>query len=174
MKLISDQMDLIRKAQGGDIAARNEFIELSLPFIVYVVSDIVGPERVREFLGDGVLGFIKAMETFDASMVKKHAANYFWIHIKRSVIDAVRAEVRHIRLREPHAFDVLVCPPAEDILAAEEMMSRFQLLDEQTKFIIHEHSKGNAFTRIGELLGISHEWVRQLYKRGLERLRRSS
>jgi RNA polymerase sigma factor (sigma-70 family) len=59
------EADLIRKAQAGDVRARNALVEAHLPMIRKITGKVVGTADTDEFLSHGVEGFLKGIESFD-------------------------------------------------------------------------------------------------------------
>lgn len=172
---LSDQVDLILKARDGDVHARNELIETNLPFIRYVIAKYAGRGAVDEYLSDGVLGFIKAIERFDLAKVKSHVGSTFWSRIRYAILDTIRAERAEVRrivryqkcLTEPSSsidqFEL------EDEL--EDLWGALYVLSDRERIILTESFSGVCLWELAERFGISKSRASQIKCRALARLR---
>src|SRR3990167_11460450 len=84
------EADLIRRAQTGDVAARNALVEAHIAFI-HARVQAAAPGRVEEFLGHGCEAFIKCVENFDASSGFR-LLTYSGISIERHIWRALRVD----------------------------------------------------------------------------------
>ena len=177
---IEKQMEYIARAQAGDIGAQNTLIELNLGFIRYVVSKCVGSGNVDEYLSDGVFGFIRGIQRFDRSKVRKDFLSIFWSCIRSSVQDASRMERRFLdrsdAIRRNYVRPTPQFGPSDFLELAEtwEALSEARRclgFSDRTWGILNLHSSGESFVALAERFGITKQAVAQAWRRAICDLR---
>jgi len=175
--MLSKQIDLILRAQAGDIEARNVLIETNLPYINYVVAACVGCKNVKQYLSDGVLGFICALETFNPSKVKNHFNAFFWACIRSKIADTRRVEGRWELHKEKvvqkvrEALSLIEVTEHPDPVEWDEVWAAVGELPERERIIMTEWLAGETFKATARQLGISSQRVHQIKLGILGRLR---
>ncbi len=81
-----EQLDLIKKAQEGDIAARDNLINCNLRLVIRIVSKINHGYVNLDLIQDGNVGLIEAIERFDPSVGCKFSTYAAW-YIKKEVLE---------------------------------------------------------------------------------------
>ncbi len=95
-----EELDYIKKAQNGDITARNFLIENNLMFIINQVNKYYhGEVEYLDLVQEGTLGLIKAIEKFSTEKNIRFLT-YSRIWIKQSVTRAIKKQARIIKLPE--------------------------------------------------------------------------
>ncbi len=60
-----ENRELIRRAQAGDLAARNECAERNMPLVVKLAGRLQGPNDFDDLVHEGFFGLLKAIDKFD-------------------------------------------------------------------------------------------------------------
>jgi RNA polymerase sigma factor (sigma-70 family) len=175
--LLKDQLDLIRKARAGDVAARNLLVESQISFIRYVVKGLVGWEFVDEYLTDATLGFIRAIENFDEGKVKSsQPSSYFWSCIKREVLDARRTEGREfknlLRYREALRRHSGVAGQS-DCIVDDEVHKVLAELPESHQYIVSQRMSGVPLRVLALEFGVSKQRIAEIERHALNFVRDS-
>lgn len=100
------ETELIKKAQSGDIKARNELIKSYFKFVVYIAKKIKSYKvSMMDKVSEGNLGLMKAVEKFD---IKKGVRfmTYAGYWIKQFIVRSVERDDRTIRM--PYTMQFLV------------------------------------------------------------------
>lgn len=91
IELDSDtQLELIKKAQAGDIDARNMIIESNLALVIYCCNNYGGLNLLSfgDLINEGSLGLIKAIDRYDESKGAKFST-YAMLWIRQSINTAI-------------------------------------------------------------------------------------
>ena len=84
------ELELIKKAQAGDIEARNKIIESNLALVIYCCNKYGGLNLLSfgDLITEGTLGIIKAIERYDESKGAKFST-YAMLWIRQSINTAI-------------------------------------------------------------------------------------
>lgn len=84
------ELELIKKAQAGDIDARNRIIESNLALVIYCCNNYGGLNLLSfgDLITEGSLGIIKAIEKYDESKGAKFST-YAMLWIRQSINTAI-------------------------------------------------------------------------------------
>lgn len=174
MIYLKDQLDLILKAQAGDVAVRNSLIEAHIPFIKHVIKTVVGSALVLEYLTDGTFGFIHAIKTFDEAKVTSNRGSYFWICIKQAVIRAAKAEGREVRelRKNQNALRLLFGVERQsDYVAIDEVHKVLSMLSESERYIVLQRMLGVRLRDLAFELGVSKQRISYIHRQALKFVR---
>jgi RNA polymerase primary sigma factor len=93
-----DELDLARKAQAGDPAAREKLVRSNLRFVVSIAKKYVGNGvPLEDLINDGNVGLVKAAERFDPERGFKFISYAVW-WIRQSILVSVSENSRMIRM----------------------------------------------------------------------------
>ncbi len=84
------ELELIKKAQAGDIEARNKIIESNLALVIYCCNKYGGLNLLSfgDLINEGSLGLIKAIDRYDFSKGAKFST-YAMLWIRQSINTAI-------------------------------------------------------------------------------------
>jgi RNA polymerase sigma factor (sigma-70 family) len=172
--MICDQLDLIVKAQAGDVAARNVLIESNLNFIRYVVRFYVGRGHINEYLADGVFGFIKALKYFDVTRIRGHMNAVFWLFIHHEIRNANRALHRSREGAEKFNRRAARLPTLNQPDYGLDVKELWELLDrltEKERIIVTERLLGVSCADLGRRFNCGRQNAYRIYRAALKKLR---
>jgi RNA polymerase sigma factor (sigma-70 family) len=108
---VEEQMELLEKARGGDIEARNAFIESTLPMTRFLLRKHYRDQDIEEGLQDFVLHMLKYYAAYDSE--KGAISTYLRVILREMYNDKFRARNAACRTGEtfvmaPEALDTYV------------------------------------------------------------------
>jgi RNA polymerase primary sigma factor len=93
-----DELELARKARGGDMKAQEKLVRSNLRFVVSIAKKYVGNGvPLEDLINDGNLGLVKAAERFDPERGFKFISYAVW-WIRQSILVSVSENSRMIRM----------------------------------------------------------------------------
>src|SRR5712675_1983757 len=93
-----DELELARKARGGDMQAQEKLVRSNLRFVVSIAKKYVGNGvPLEDLINDGNLGLVKAAERFDPERGFKFISYAVW-WIRQSILVSVSENSRMIRM----------------------------------------------------------------------------
>ncbi len=95
-----EELELSKRIQSGDEAARNQLIESNLRLVVRIAKNYITPEvSILDLIQEGNLGLMKAVSKYDFKKAVRFSTYASW-WIKQSIVRALSNKKRVIRL--PH------------------------------------------------------------------------
>lgn len=183
--------ELIALAQAGDIAARDALIHRHMKFIYAFTKKHCGRHRPQEFIGEAVLGFIRAIEKFDTGKKIKlltYAGWWIWqkvrlaMHQDEMVIRVSNLTTGHLDRMKPWdaqaAMNAAKCRPSpvseyiaerpvhragDDI---EFVRSVLLKMKPRTRRVIEMRMAGATLEEAGREIGVTRERARQIQNEG--------
>lgn len=185
-----------KKGSAEGIRAKNILIERNLRLVAHVVKRYQsGNENTEDFISVGVIGLIKAIESFDATKGNR-LATYAVRCIDNELLMMFRARKKNTREvslyeaigtdREGNEISLLdVCEAQQpDVVEQMELQFCLRRLMELFADVLSEREKQILTLRyglgrkeemtqkaVGEALGISRSYVSRIEKRALKKLR---
>jgi RNA polymerase primary sigma factor len=93
-----DELELARRSQQGDPAAREKLVRSNLRFVVSIAKKYVGNGvPLEDLINDGNVGLVKAAERFDPERGFKFISYAVW-WIRQSILVSVSENSRMIRM----------------------------------------------------------------------------
>ena len=93
-----EEIDLAKKAQAGDKAAKNKLVNANLRFVVNVAKKYQNHGLdLTDLISEGNIGLLTAVEKFDVSK-GYHFISYAVWWIRQSILKAICEKSRAIRL----------------------------------------------------------------------------
>lgn len=142
-----EKMELIRKAQAGDEAAREKLINGNLRLVLSVIQRFTGRgENMDDLFQVGVIGLIKSIDNFKPEYglrlstyscpmiigeVRRYLRDHGMVRVSRSIRDTaykalqIREELTKKRRREPSVGEIaeeMGCPKEDVVLALEAIV----------------------------------------------------
>lgn len=142
-----EKMELIRKAQAGDEAAREKLINGNLRLVLSVIQRFAGRgENMDDLFQVGVIGLIKSIDNFKPEYglrlstyscpmiigeVRRYLRDHGMVRVSRSIRDTaykalqIREELTKKRRREPSVGEIaeeMGCPKEDVVLALEAIV----------------------------------------------------
>ncbi len=142
-----EKMELIRKAQAGDEAAREKLINGNLRLVLSVIQRFAGRgENMDDLFQVGVIGLIKSIDNFKPEYglrlstyscpmiigeVRRYLRDHGMVRVSRSIRDTaykalqIREELTKKRRREPTVGEIaeeMGCPKEDVVLALEAIV----------------------------------------------------
>lgn len=142
-----EKMELIRKAQAGDEAAREKLINGNLRLVLSVIQRFTGRgENMDDLFQVGVIGLIKSIDNFKPEYglrlstyscpmiigeVRRYLRDHGMVRVSRSIRDTaykalqIREELTKKRRREPTVGEIaeeMGCPKEDVVLALEAIV----------------------------------------------------
>ena len=183
-------MDRIEKLYDESIAAKNQIIRANLRLVVSIAKRYVGPlGDFFEFVSDGNISLIRAVEKFDASRGFKFSTYASWALMKnfaRTISDVLRHRGRYCT-NQSEMFST-VADAREDyceqesaqIQRASQVQGVLKRLDERERQIVTSRfglTRGQeplTLKRVGAAMGITKERVRHIQSRAMGKLRKAA
>lgn len=191
--------ELIRRAQAGDISARDALLDRHERFIWLMVRRALGPGvrqvYAEEYFSIGVMVMIRAIAAFDPARATS-ILTYAGIGIVRDVQQALnRAPVLSRPANRPrdaasrelwkraasraslipdwqeHSIESNESMDAEHADALASLRTAMRRLPEHVRHVLSERAVGRTMVQIGRELGVCRERVRQIELQGIETLR---
>ena len=135
------EVDVARRARGGDEAALRTLVRSNLRFVVSVAKQYAGRGiLLSDLINEGNLGMMKAAERFDVERGFRFISYAVW-WIRQSIIQALKDKSRMVRL-----------PQSQTALLSRITQAREHL---RNAGVMNPHSE-----RVAEQLGIPVEKVR--------------
>jgi RNA polymerase sigma factor (sigma-70 family) len=181
-----EQRELVRRAQAGDTAARDELITSYVPAIAAAICRRCKrrPDEFDDCAQEVMFRLMRAAACYNSSRGTA-VSTYFFNTIFRTISKFNRSRakqgVRTISLSDspaPAVFDavddeapfVRAAQPGEKEQFAAELLSRASPRERQ---VLTSVFRGESLTAIGKRIGVTCERVRQIKETGLDRIRRS-
>lgn len=143
-----DEIELGRRIQKGDVAARDRMIQANLRLVVTIAHDYVNlGVPLADLISEGNIGLMKAIDRFDPDKGAKLSTYAVW-WIKRAIKSALANQSKTIRL------------PAKTI----EKITRMRRV---SAHMGNELGREPSENELGEELGIAAEKVARLKSVGL-------
>jgi len=176
---------LIIRAQAGDVAARNEVIEINMPLIRKMIDKATRARgQFEEHLAIATMAMVRTIESFDPS--RGYA---FSTYACSAIIRAVRESIVAGKVISPKRYENLKrCPvvvsgealhfdrPRKDSTpnqyAKLEASTIFQKFTEREKKIVVLWLRGETLECMGDAIDVTKERARQLLEKALGRVRR--
>ena len=188
--------ELIRKAQKGDISAKNELIEHNLRLVVYIAKKFESTGiGIEDLVSIGTIGLIKAVKTFCPDKNIK-LATYASRCIENEILMYLRKTTQHkndISIDEPLNFDsegnelllsdILGTDTDLVVRGIENEVEISLLLNEVSKlnprerqimemrFGLGEYKRELTQKQVADIVGISQSYISRLEKRIIKKLR---
>jgi RNA polymerase sigma factor (sigma-70 family) len=181
------QLDEIERLLGQATALRNRIVHANIRLVVSIVKQMADSGNCfDELLSEGISCLIKAVDKFDFDRGFRFST-YATRAVRREVFRLVQRQYRQRRLHATGSQELLGqqvnrATEPEGIEMSwrhlDESVERLLSgLDEREKFIVgarygfEDLGEKPTFQRLGELLGVSKERVRQIEQRALAKLR---
>ena len=174
----AEERRLAVRMRAGDTCARNRLVESVLPMVTGMAKRMpLDRNDTADAAADLALYALSVVERFDG---RSRLTTLVWIAMQHR-IGLFRQRFR--RHRERHRTGVAlrerrdrrVPQPDEIAMGREEraiFRERLRFLPERLRSILLRRAAGETLAEIGSDLGLSKERVRQLFDKGLVRLRR--
>ena len=112
-------MDLVRRAQAGDVEARNQLVEANLRLVVNIAKPYRGKGLgFRDLIQEGNIGLMKAVTKFDADSGNAFSTYATW-WIRQAVTRAIADQSRTIRAPVCMQTDIIAHARARSALTQE-------------------------------------------------------
>ena len=192
-----EETQLAKRIKEGDISARNELVEANLKFVVFVAKNYLSRWNcLSDLVEEGNLGLIRAAEKFDPSSGNKFISYaVFWIkaYIQRfidrqtDITGELDGEEYNPHIVETHIDERYLNEVDEDDgMMMERTMDKNITVDElinvltererkviEAYYGLHEQEE-KSLNKIGKVMHLSTERVRQLLNSGMDKLRMSA
>lgn len=191
-----EELECISKYRAGDIEAKNLLIEKNLRLVAHIVKKYtVSGRDQEELISVGIVGLVKAVNTFDADKGHK-LVTYAARCIENEILMLLRSERRQGREvslydpigtdKEGNEINLLDIIESEETDIVERMAfdgdvkKMYRLIDELLTAREREiiclryglyHKKPVTQREIAAMFGISRSYVSRIEKRALEKLR---
>ena len=183
-------MDRIEKLYDESVAAKNQIIRANLRLVVSIAKRYVGPlGDFFEFVSDGNISLIRAVEKFDVSRGIKFSTYASWAIMKnfaRTIPDVLRHRGRfctsHSEMfstvedaREDHYEQ-----ESAQIQRESHVQGVLKRLDERERQIVTSRfglTRGQeplTLKQVGAAMGVTKERVRQIQCRAMSKLRKAA
>ena len=138
-----EEIELAKKAQAGDKAAKNKLVNSNLRFVVNVAKKYQNHELdLTDLISEGNIGLITAVEKFDFSK-GYHFISYAVWWIRQSILKAVCEKSRGIRL---------------PLNRANELVQ----IEHARKVVGNKKSEQQEYEEIASMLNMTSEHVRDM------------
>jgi len=146
-----EEVELAKKIQSGDMAARNKLATANLRFVISVSKMYGGsgdPETFNDLVAVGNIGLLEAAEKFDASRGFKFISFAVW-HIRKEMLKHLGDNTRMVRIPQNKSNELRVIMEATNALSmklgreasVEEVMAHLQETgDERVKSLSIDNS----------------------------------
>jgi RNA polymerase primary sigma factor len=93
-----EQIDLVLKAQKGDLLAQDKLISSNLKFVVAIAKQYIGQGfALEDLISEGNVGIVKAIEYYNPTHGTKFLTYASW-WIRQSILSALTEQNRQVRL----------------------------------------------------------------------------
>src|SRR6267142_4978807 len=168
LPLISDAEEerrLARRAQKGDEVAAERLVTANLRFVISYVKKYQGHGLdLSELVAIGNEGLLKAVRKFDPDQGVKFISYAVW-WVRQAVLKALAEQTRSVRIPLNQNSALVRMARAHSFLAQE--LGR-EPTDQEVATALND-----TVEKIGELLGVTRERIRQIRERAFEKLRDS-
>ena len=138
-----EEIDLAKKAQAGDKAAKNKLVNANLRFVVNVAKKYQNHGLdLTDLISEGNIGLLTAVEKFDVSK-GYHFISYAVWWIRQSILKAICEKSRAIRLPLNRANELVQIEHAKKVIGSKK-------------------SEQQEFEEIGALLNMDASHVRDM------------
>ena len=138
-----EEIDLAKKAQAGDKAAKNKLINANLRFVVNVAKKYQNHGLdLTDLISEGNIGLLTAVEKFDVSK-GYHFISYAVWWIRQSILKAICEKSRAIRLPLNRANELVQIEHAKKVIGSKK-------------------SEQQEFEEIGAMLNMDASHVRDM------------
>ena len=94
----ADEIDLVRKAQAGDIGARNRMIECNIRLVISLANKYSCRSMTQDdLIQEGVFGLVEAVRKFDITLGYRFST-YATYWVRQGIVRAMEKQDRMIRL----------------------------------------------------------------------------
>jgi RNA polymerase sigma-70 factor (ECF subfamily) len=165
---VSDERDLIRRAQAGDDDAFGELVELHQDRVYRTAARLVGPEDAMDIAQEVFLRAHRELKRF-----RGRSALSTWLYrmAVNASLNQLRGSKRELARRERFGPGVSSAPPAPDRTILDEEMKRtvWRAIDglperQRTALTLHRF-EGLSAAEVGEVMGLSTGAVESLLHR---------
>ena len=173
--VVFKNIELIGAAQKGDVVSRNRFIETNLRTVKQIIYAVVG-NRVTEFLGEAVIGLIRAINDLDEGRLVNHDYNGYFYHRIRFHLLRVLQGIRFVERREAGFSRGLAElgyqePDDHGQDSYERLYASLDCLSTRHRHIFEARLNGETLHQVSQRYGISKERVRQIQDQASHKLR---
>lgn len=138
-----EEIDLAKKAQAGDKAAKNKLVNANLRFVVNVAKKYQNHGLdLTDLISEGNIGLLTAVEKFDVSK-GYHFISYAVWWIRQSILKAICEKSRAIRLPLNRANELVQIEHAKKVIGSKK-------------------SEQQEFEEIGAMLNMDASHVRDM------------
>ena len=146
-----EEIELAKKAQAGDKAAKDKIVKANLRFVVKVAKGFQNHGLdLNDLISEGNIGLMNAIEKFDVSK-GYHFISYAVWWIRQSILKAICEKSRAIRLPLNRANELVRIEHARKVVAGNKTES--QEFEEIAQMLNMEAS------HVREMVNISREMV---------------
>lgn len=175
--LKQQQTELIKRAQAGDLQARNELIEENMGLVHMALKKYLWPhEGPRSgWLGLGVEAFIRALSSYD--LARRRELSTYVVPAIKFIVWQERHRLKSQRRRESDMpVPVWRLDASKHAVYGKDELNKlrasFGKLPTRLQHVLYGRMSGKTFEAIGNGLGLTRERIRQHEVKAHKELRR--
>src|SRR2546427_796920 len=153
----AEERRLARRVQRGDERAAERLVTANLRFVISYVKKYQGHGLgLSELVAIGNEGLLKAVKKFDPDQGVKFISYAVW-WVRQAVLKALAEQTRSVRIP----------------LNQNSQLIRMSRTETYLSYGLEEGSEAMTLEKIGALMGVTRERIRQIRERAFEKLRES-